>query len=122
MADDRRYEALEPLGGQTSLVRFTGSMQGKSIVWTVRLITLAHHYQSLPSAERQTGVRQFIAAEPVANGVGSATIALNLPCIDEPAVLKTMIMLRQWKRLGPGRHEYGETQRFAAVSSAGAER
>ena len=117
MADDRHYEALEPLGGQTSLVRFTGSMQGQSIVWTVRLITLAHHYQRLSSAERDKGVRQFIKAEPIANGVGSAMIALNLPCIDEPAVLKTMIMLRQWKRLGPGWHEYGETQRFGAVGS-----
>ena len=117
MADDRHYEALEPLGGQTSLVRFTGSMQGQSIVWTVRLITLAHHYQRLSSAERDKGVRQFIKAEPIANGVGSAIIALNLPCIDESAVLKTMIMLRQWKRLGPGRHEYGETRRFGAVGS-----
>ena len=112
MANDRHYEALEPLGGQTTLVRFTGPVQGRDIVWNVRLITLAHHYRMLSSSERRKGVRQFIAVGPIENGIGSATIALNLSRIDEPAVLKTIVMVRQWKRLGPGRHEYGETHRF----------
>ncbi len=112
MANDKHYEALEPLGGQTTLVRFTGPLQGRDIVWNVRLITLAHHYQTVSCSERLQGVRQFIAVGPSANGVGSATIALNLSRIDEPAVLKTIIMVRQWKQLGPGRHEYGETYRL----------
>ncbi len=117
MPNDGHYEALEPLGGQTTLVRFTGAVQGRNIVWNVRLITLAHHYQTLSSCERRKGVRQFIAVGPIANGVGSATIALNLSCIDEPAVLKTVIMVCQWKRLGPGRHEYGETHRLGVSGS-----
>ncbi len=117
MSVDRQYELLDPLGGQTSRIRFTGTLQGESVVWEVRLMTLRHYYQTLPMAKRRPDVRQFIEVEPVSNGTGSATIALNLPRIDEPAVLKTMVMLRQWKRLRPGRHEYGEANRFGTPQS-----
>jgi hypothetical protein len=35
-------------------------------------------------------------------------IGLNLPKIDETTILKTIIMVRQYKRLSHGRHDYGE--------------
>ncbi len=118
MADDRQYEALEPLGGQTSRIRFTGKLQGTTVVWEVRLMTLRHYYQTLPMAERSRGIRHFIEVAPLTDGVSSATIGLNLSRLDEPAVLKTIIMLRQWKRLKPGRHYYGESHQFGAPQSS----
>ena len=116
--DDMPYEALEPLGGQTARIRCTGTLQGTTIIWEVRLMTLRHYYQTLSKAERRHGIRQFIEVEPLSDGVSSATIGLNLSRIDEPAVLKTIIMLRQWKRLKPGRHRYGETHQFGAPQSS----
>ena len=107
-ATGRPYEALMPLGGNAARVRFLGTLEGSEVLWNATLITLEHYCRGLPPAERALGVRQFIALAPVQDGRGSITIALNVPRIDGPAILKTIIMIRQWKRLRPGRHEYGE--------------
>ena len=118
MARDFLFEALEPLGGQSTRVRFTGTVGRSSVVWDARVMTLQHHCRSLTPQERRAGVRQFLAVGPISGGTASVTVALNLSRIDEPAVLKTMIMLRQWKRLRPGRHEYGDAHRFGALDCA----
>ncbi len=118
MAEDLLYEALEPLGGQSTRVRFTGIVGRSSVVWDARVMTLQHHCRSLTPQERRAGVRQFLAVGPILEGAASVIVALNLSRIDEPAVLKTIIMLRQWKRLKPGRHEYGEAHRFGASDCA----
>jgi hypothetical protein len=38
----------------------------------------------------------------------SITIGLNVTAIDPPVLLKTTIMIRKYKRLHAGRHEFGE--------------
>ena len=38
----------------------------------------------------------------------SITIGLNVAAIDPPVLLKTTIMIRKYKRLRVGRHEFGE--------------
>jgi hypothetical protein len=34
-------------------------------------------------------------------------IGLDVPVIDHPTLLKTLIMVRGYKRLRPGRHDFG---------------
>ena len=112
-----QYHALEPLGAQTSRFRFSGPFQGRTILWDTRLMTLRRYYGTLTRRERREGVRQFIDVGTVSSDTGLVTVALNVPRIDGPAVLKTLTMLRQWKRLAEGRHEYGEAHHFGADST-----
>ena len=118
MTDDILYRAMEPLGGERTRLHFSGCFRGQEIVWEVQLLTLASYYRTLPRSGRYKGVRQFIDVASVGNGTGSLTVALHLPRIDEPAVLKAIIMVRQWKRLAIGRHEYGELHHYGAKHSA----
>ena len=48
------------------------------------------------------------AVEAAPGGALALTVGLNLAVIDEPAIRKTLIMVRNYKRLGFGRHEWGE--------------
>ena len=47
-----------------------------------------------------------IAAAP--DGAFALEVGLGLVAIDEPALKKTLIMIRNFKRLELGRHEWGE--------------
>ena len=40
------------------------------------------------------------------------TIGLNVPKLDAAVIEKTTIMIRNYKRLQTGRHEYGERFEF----------
>ena len=60
--------------------------------------------------QRAAGVvqaRSFILVHPETAGQRSIEVALPLACIDEPAISKTIVMIRQYRRLHEGRHEYG---------------
>lgn len=91
-------------------VRFSGRFQGQPVVWDCEFVTLAAEY-----AERRKhspgevgGVRNFIEiGEAQSHGV-PLRVGLGVACIDRPAVEKMIIMIRNYKRLHPGRHEYGE--------------
>jgi len=114
-ATGRSFETDGPLGGECARIRFLGTLRRQEVLWQATLMTLAHHYRRLSPADREQGVRQFIDVEPVRDGQAHISIGLNLSRIDETAVRKTLIMVRQWKRLGPGRHEYGATHHFGAA-------
>jgi hypothetical protein len=106
----RSYELLSPLGETVCHLRFTGPYEGNLIIWDAHLLTLAyyvrHHVPHIPQQ------RQFIeVGEKGAQG-RFIRIGLNLPIIDEPVILKTLIMIRQYKRLAFGRHEFGELVHF----------
>lgn len=91
-------------------VRFSGHFQGQPVVWDCEFVTLAAEY-----AERRKhrpgevgGVRNFIEiGKPESHGV-PLRVGLGVACTDRPAIEKMIIMIRNYKRLHPGRHEYGE--------------
>jgi hypothetical protein len=87
-------------------VRFTGPFRGRQVTWDARIITLAHAARSRP-ANGTAKLRQFIEVGRDNGGTRQLRIGLNLDRIDEPAILKTIIMIRQYRRLQEGRHEYG---------------
>ncbi len=112
------YEALEPLGGPSARIRFSGRLLGREVIWQARLRTLEDVWRerraagALP-ATGSVALRQYIdireTAEP---GRAELEVALAVPAIDAPTVFKTLIMINNYKRLAPGRHEYGEPQPF----------
>lgn len=93
-------------------VRFTGRLLGQEVTWDATLLTLERYARDNPG-KAADGVRNFIdigLEEP--EGV-ALTIGLNVPAIDAPTIQRAIIMVRQYKRLAPGRHEYGEYVRFS---------
>jgi len=106
-----KYALLSPLDKGSCHVRFSGPFLGNLIIWDAYLYTLSYYVKEHAHAE--TPVRQFIdVGEFTAQG-RTIQIGLNVPSIDEPVILKTLVMVRQYKPLAPGRHEYGEYLDFS---------
>lgn len=113
---ERSYYAVAPIGGQRAHVRFLGVLQGQPVAWDADILTLLAYYQeqvkNSPLGESARSVRSFIevgvhGTHGLALGVG-----LGVALIDEATVLRTIIMIRNYKRLRPGRHEFGEALAF----------
>ncbi len=56
---------------------------------------------------QQTSLKQFIDIEPVESDIYKLTVALNIEKINHPNINKMIIMIKQYKNLSLGRHEYG---------------
>lgn len=83
---------------QHAHLRFTGPFEGQVVVWDCEFITLA-------AARAQ---RNFIdIALPAEYGM-PLRVGLSIARIDTPAIEKMIIMIRHYKRLRVGRHEYGD--------------
>ena len=102
MAENRNFQSLdseitllsEP-GGPEVHLRFTGPFEGHTVTWDA---TFRRAQENQPNA--------IDIGEEGPYGV-LLTVTLALPCFDLPAIRKTVIMIRQYKRLRRGKHEFG---------------
>ena len=78
--------------------RFTGPCQGRTVIWDCHLLALK------PADENQ---HDFIEINEQPGLLIPLRVGLNIARIDIPAIRKMIIMIRQYKRLGPGRLEFG---------------
>lgn len=92
---------------QTAHVRFSGQFQGQPVVWDCEFLTLAAE-QAARRATGTGGLRNFIEIGEAGEHGRPLRVGLALARIDRPAIDKMIIMIRNYKRLHPGRHEYGE--------------
>lgn len=99
-AQGRDWLLIEQRDDQHAHLKFTGPFEGRLVVWDCQFATL-----SALQAERN-----FIEiGPPQASGV-PLSVGLSIARIDKPAIEKMIIMIRHYKNLGAGRHEYGESQ------------
>jgi len=100
---------LSEPGGQVVHVRFTGCFEGREVVWDCHFGTLAGGFRYC-TQQRETGAEQsrscFIDIGQPGNRGMPLRVCLNLPCIDIPSIRKMIIMIRNYKRLRFGRHEF----------------
>lgn len=102
------FLVLEETAAQAR-VRFIGLFQGDEVVWDCRFVTLDEARQRFaedpdPAARPP---RNFIdIGPPGATGV-PIRVGLDIERIDKPAILKMIVMIRNYKRLKRGRHEFG---------------
>lgn len=91
-------------------VSFLGSFQGRTVLWNMTLATLAHYRDA--SAVDASNIKQEIYRCPfieINAGVGAIYpigVGLDLEIIDGPAIKKTIIMIRNYKRLVVGKIEF----------------
>ncbi len=91
------YHALTPLGGAELFLRFYGPFEGRRIQWDAHFMTRRH-----------SGVAcNYIDIGAEGPDGRQLTVVLDVHCFDAPTVHKAIIMMRQYKRLRCGRHEFG---------------
>lgn len=89
------------LGETTLRLRFQGPFEGRTVTWDASFCTLS-------ACDRQPAPRQnFIEIGAETRQGFALTVGLNVQCIDAPTVRKTMMMIRQYKRLARGYHAFG---------------
>ncbi|MDR9436358.1 MAG: hypothetical protein RI563_05735 [Thiohalophilus sp.] len=111
----RRYLALSPIDQPRARIRFPGQFEGREIIWDADLRTLHHEYEQARAENPATtdAFRQYIHIHPAQGECVPIVVALNVPQFDEPAILKTLIMIHNYKRLRLGRHEFGPPVYFS---------
>jgi hypothetical protein len=99
-------------GDDRAVFQFTGSLLGRDVTWQCELVTLARHARDT----RQSACRQYLDIRPTSRSDEFVIrIGLMLPVIDAAAVARSIIMVRKYRRLAPGRHEYGAMHAFQTV-------
>ncbi|MFW2372181.1 MAG: hypothetical protein ACN4GM_03605 [Gammaproteobacteria bacterium] len=118
MAED--YKIIHRDSEQSVRLAFKSEFEGREVMWNARIRTLyACHLQLTAAAtankqdKQAQKLCQFIDIR-FCDGVYLLDIGLNLAQIDKPAIKRAIIMIRKYKRLHLGRHEYGEAIQFDA--------
>ncbi len=100
-----------PLAGMAASVLFLGPFHGKIVLWDMTLVTLQYHR---PTASSDVVVKKseaiicpYIEIKEKGEGAYLLKVGLDVEIIDEPAIKKTIIMMRNYKRLAVGRIEFG---------------
>lgn len=100
-----------PLPYSSAIVLFLGPFHGQTVVWDMTLATLAH-YRTVETAKitaQQSRLfdNQFIEIIEASEGIFQLRVGLEIKEIDEPVIKKTIIMIRNYKRLAIGRSGFG---------------
>jgi len=84
-------------------LQFEGVLEGVAVVWHACVQTVKEYSKNSLVDEDP---KQFINIEKK-DGLYKLEVALNIKQIDQPALERTIIMIRKYKRLSVGYHEYG---------------
>ena len=99
------YKLIQQTGSQAAHLQFDGPFQGKTVTWDTHFFTLQEYQKKYEYDSEQ--IRQVIDIEPVDENMLKLTVALKIPEINHQNIQKMMIMIKQYKNLATGRHEYG---------------
>ena len=105
---DRDYLCACELPAAKASVRFLGPFHGRQVAWNMTLCALQGARGEPRSTLPGGSCRSFMEIAAAPDGAFALTVGLDLAVIDEPTIRKTLIMVRNFKRLAIGRHEWGE--------------
>lgn len=111
---------LEMLGGDyicntrlpaaTASVLFLGQLHGQTVLWNMTLATLVHYRfaadYEIPTAKPRNFNCPFMEVMEGVEGVNQISVGLDLATIDDPVIKKSIIMIRNYKRLALGKIEF----------------
>jgi hypothetical protein len=90
-------------------IRFIGLFANQPVIWDAKIMTLAHADAVVEGSRHTPATQQFIDIDTEGNDIRGIRIGLSLERIDMPAILKTIIMIRKYKRLHTGYHAFNAT-------------
>ena len=97
-------ELLGAPGGERLRLRFRGPFEGRTVIWDATLVALRRPGHPAGGAGPAGNFIEIGADGP--DGV-AITVGLQVERIDPPTARKAMIMIRRYRRLRRGRHDYG---------------
>lgn len=100
---NKTYLIVGELPSNKVYLQFEGRLNGNAVVWNACICTINHYAQRYVV---DTDPKQFIDIK-IEDEIFWLKIALNIKQIDKAAIERTIIMIRKYKRLQIGRHEYG---------------
>jgi len=108
-AGDKPFEIIGGMDGKSARVRFTGLFNCEKTLWNAHIMTLEEALQQAldRGIAMPVGARQFIEIGSEDNQGRDIRIGLRVPRIDTATIWKTVTMIRNYKRLHPGRIEWG---------------
>lgn len=110
------YLLVDQVDDQHARLRFCGPFLGQKVIWDCEFVTLSavQASRSQCAAAVASVLRNFIdVGAPGPRGV-PLRVGLAVAYIDQPAIEKMVIMIRNYKHLHAGRHEYGHPYRGGA--------
>jgi len=99
------YTLIQQHNTQLAHIKFSGPFQGEIVIWDTHFFTLQGYMEQENTKDAK--LKQFIDIQAAEPGIMKLTIALNIKEINKPSIQKMIIMIKQYKNLSPGRHEYG---------------
>jgi hypothetical protein len=110
-----RFEEVGAREPECAHIRFTGRFQGIEVVWDATVLTLGRWSRQIDQAPgtdsggARRPLRAFLHVGHVTrpNAIVPIAVALPVTTVDDPTLFKTIIMVRRYKGLRAGRHEYG---------------
>ena len=99
------YTLIEQVNSQYAHIKFEGPFQGKTVIWDTHFFTLDGY--SAENSDKQIITKQFINIKECNDDSMELTLALKISEINTPNIQKMMIMIKQYKNLALGRHDYG---------------
>lgn len=100
------YTLLEPMRPERAHIRFTGRFEGRAVVWNAEVIAL--RAQPAPAAP-------FIHVGALGPEGRRLRVGLAFDALDAGALAKTVIMIRNYKRLRRGYMRFGEPERHTVT-------
>lgn len=97
------------LPASSAHISFIGRFVGQEVLWNMRLYTLDRYAQEPGVARAQIvpGLSGVMQIAPEATQVFQVKVALKVPVIDVPTIQKTILMLRNYRKLSIGVHTWG---------------
>jgi len=102
------YERLSAIPAQQALIRFIGHFEHQPVIWQATVQTLAFA-ASLQGVE---ALQSFIDIDGHTDNARLIRVGLPVSVVDEAVLRNTVLMVRRYKNLRPGRHDYGECHHF----------
>lgn len=99
------YKLISQTNTQLAHIQFEGPFQGETVTWDTHFFTLNGYVAHKNNKDEV--LKQFIMLESIEDGLLKLTVALKIPEINHQNIQKMMIMVKQYKNLSLGRHEYG---------------
>jgi len=107
---DTDFTQLAPFHEHHQHVLFVGPFCEQETIWDAHIYTLPYYHRAVKNiSTSRINCRAFLDVGDINEHGRKIEIGLHLPYLDVPSLQKTMIMVRQYKRLTLGRYEYGET-------------
>lgn len=99
------YTLIQQTDSQLAHIQFEGHFQGEIVTWDTHFFTLNGYIAQ--QRDNNKIQKQFIDIKPIDSNNLKLTIALKIAEINHQTIQKMMIMIKHYKNLSLGRHEYG---------------